>query len=116
MLLSASYGERAAKGRSPGRRRTCESPQRGVFRTCFADDWEREVGLVPQLKQFFVRPLRLADITAHRPGPRELQPRESSHRILEHDARVVENLLEFRGRLRRLAQGDIRHAANIGWI
>src|SRR5262249_7724455 len=66
------------------------------------------VGVLPQPKQFLVRDLRLADITGHRPGSRELQPREGAHRIFEHDARMLENLLEFRGGLGRLAQRDVR--------
>ena len=74
------------------------------------------IGVFPEGEEILIGGLCLGRVARQRVGASELQVRQRADGIADHDAAVIENLLEFRGGFGALVRGQIGHATHIDRI
>src|ERR1017187_10316770 len=90
--------------------------QPGVFRLGLDEDRDVGVGVFPKGEEILVGSLCPGLISRHGERSAELQVCQWADGIADHDAAMIENLLEFRGGFGALVCGQIGEATDIDRI
>ena len=74
------------------------------------------IGILPEREEILIGLLGLGHVARDNVCSAQLQVRQGAYRIGQNDAAMIENLLEFRGRLPALLCFQVRLAADIRGI
>ena len=94
----------------------CPATQPSIFPLGLLQDRNIAIGIFPECEKVLVCGASLIDIAFHRIGAGKAQVRERANWIVQHDAAMVDNLLELRRGFAALPTGEKRFSTKLSGI
>src|SRR5208282_189416 len=114
--MAADHASGVITPRASLRLGNTRSPQPRILRLGLLQKRKAGVGVFPKREEILIGSPRLRGVSSQSVSSAQSQVSQRTDRFVQHDARVIENLLEFRGAGRALLRHQIRYAAQINRV